>query len=78
MPVDHVVREGECIAVIAARYGFFPDTIWQDGANSDLRSKWSTGYMLVPGDVVHVRDLEEKWEGWVAQRLVDYLGNEPA
>lgn len=63
MPVDHVVREGECIAVIAARYGFFPDTIWQDGANSGLRSKRATGYMLVPGDVVHVRDLEEKWEG---------------
>ena len=38
MPKQHKVRQGECISSIAIRYGFAPDTIWQDGSNAALRS----------------------------------------
>lgn len=61
-PIDHTVRSGECINSIAARYGFFWETIWDDGANADLRSKRSNPDHLLPGDVVVIPALRMKEE----------------
>lgn len=49
----HHVQQGECVAKIAERYGFFPGTIWEHAANADLRkSRRDNLYILFPGDQV--------------------------
>ena len=50
------MKPGECIASIAEQYGFFPDTIWDDPANSDLKELRGDPNCLMPGDVVVVMD----------------------
>lgn len=54
MPIRHTVKEGDCIASIAAEYGFFPDTLWNDPANKDLRERRASPYILAPGDTVAI------------------------
>jgi hypothetical protein len=56
MPIRHTVKEGDCIASIAAEYGFFPDTIWNDPANKDLRERRASPYLLAPGDTVVISE----------------------
>lgn len=49
----HTVRQGECLASIARRYGFEdPDQIYQDAKNADLRRLRPNPNQLFPGDVV--------------------------
>jgi len=62
MPVHHTVTQGECISSLADRYGFFPDTIWNDPANSDLKRERKNPNVLSPGDVVVVPDKRVKEE----------------
>jgi len=57
MPVDHVVRSGDCFLSIADQYGFFPDTLWNHAENSDLKSQRKDPNVLQVGDVVHVPDI---------------------
>jgi N-acetylmuramoyl-L-alanine amidase len=52
MPVEHVTTQGETIASIALEFGFFPDTIWNDSANAELKRKRQDPHVLLPGDVV--------------------------
>jgi len=56
MPVEHKVKQGECISSIAYKYGFFPDTLQQDAGNSDLKSLRVDCDIMNPGDVIHVPD----------------------
>jgi hypothetical protein len=56
MPIDHEVKAGECIASIAKSYGFFPDTLWNDSANTKLKELRKDGYCLLPDDIVVVMD----------------------
>ncbi len=51
---------GDCIASIALHYGFFPETLWNHGDNADLRALRKDPYVLSPGDVVVVPDVEPK------------------
>jgi hypothetical protein len=62
MSKEHKVRQGECISSIADKYGFFPDTIWNDSANAQLKEKRKDPNVLYPGDVVVVPDKEMKEE----------------
>jgi N-acetylmuramoyl-L-alanine amidase len=57
MKTKHRVVPGDCIASIAFAYGHFPDTVWQDADNADLRSKRDSPHHLVPGDIVTVPEL---------------------
>jgi Putative peptidoglycan binding domain len=52
--VKHKVVLGDCIATIAFQFGFAPETVWNHGANEELRSRRTTGWILLPGDVVTV------------------------
>ena len=62
MPIQHTVRPGEGVSSIAFRYGFFPDTVWNDPANAELKSQREDPDILAPGDVVTIPDKREKVE----------------
>ena len=63
MPIRHEVKPGDCISSIAFEYGHFPDTVWNDAANAELRQKRESPNVLSPGDVVVVPDMRLKEEG---------------
>ncbi len=56
MPNRHTVSQGECISSIAARYGFFPATIWDNTGNSRLKAERGDPNVLYEGDVVVIPD----------------------
>ena len=60
MLLQHVVQQGECLSSIAFRFGFFPDTLWKHGENSDLRRKRKNPNALAPGDVLVIPEKELK------------------
>ena len=60
MPKQHTVRDGECISSIADRYGFFTDTIWNDPANSELKSRREDPNLLVPCDEMTIPDKRQE------------------
>ena len=58
----YTVKQGDCISSIAFKYGFFPDTIWNDSKNSDLKQRRNDPNVLFPGDEVWIREKEQKEE----------------
>jgi len=56
MPKTHTVKQGECIASIASKYGFFPDTLWELPENRSLKALRGDPHVLLPGDQVHIPD----------------------
>ena len=66
----HIVKQGDCISNIAYQHGHFPDTIWNDSKNSDLRQKRKDPNVLLPGDVVYIRDIEAKEESCASESAI--------
>ena len=64
----YIVKQGDCISSIAFKYGFFPDTIWDDSKNSKLKQDRKDPNVLKPGDEVYVRDKEEKEESCASEK----------
>ncbi len=62
MPIEHQVKQGESLLSIADKYGLLPDTIWNDPANSQIKTKRGDPDRVAPGDVVHVRDKVKRIE----------------
>ena len=56
----HIVKEGDCISSIAFQNGFFPETIWKDAANDELREQRKNPNVLMPDDVVAIPELRLK------------------
>lgn len=65
---QYSVKEGDCISSIAYEHALFPDTIWKDPKNSELKNKRKNPNSLLPGDVVFVRDKEEKEESCACEQ----------
>lgn len=57
----YVVRQGEHLAGIAARYGFDPQPVWEHEANSELREQRRDPQILAPGDLLYI-PIEEQPE----------------
>lgn len=61
MPEFHTVRQGECMADIAARYGFQDyHTIWDHPKNSGLKRKRQNPNVLSEADSVYIPSKQEK------------------
>lgn len=57
MPTEHTIMPGECLASLAHRYGFSSwRAIYQDSANTDLRSQRPNPHQLCPGDRIVIPD----------------------
>lgn len=56
MPISHSIRQGETTAGLASEHGFFAETIWNDGANAELKKKRKDMNVLLPGDVLVIPD----------------------
>ncbi|MEZ4407953.1 MAG: peptidoglycan-binding protein [Polyangiales bacterium] len=57
--MQHVVRQGECLASIAHRHGFANwQAIWEHPANTDLRLRRPNPNVIHPGDVLFIPERE--------------------
>ncbi len=60
MPIRHTIQEGDSIIGLADEHGLFAQTIWDDGANAELKKKRQDMNVLMPGDVVVIPDKQPK------------------
>lgn len=65
---EYKVRQGDSIASIAFERGLFPDTIWDDPKNKELKDKRKESDILMPGDIVYIREKEEKEESCATEK----------
>jgi len=68
MAKQHKVKQGDCISSIAYKYGFFPDTIWNDSKNSKLKQDRKNPNVLYTGDEVFIPDKREKTENCATEQ----------
>ncbi|MHC5057341.1 MAG: PGRP and LysM peptidoglycan-binding domain-containing protein [Planctomycetota bacterium] len=61
------VKPGDCISSIADKYGLFPDDVWNDSRNDKLKKERKDSNVLMPDDVVYVREKEEKEESCASE-----------
>jgi N-acetylmuramoyl-L-alanine amidase len=58
MPIDYIIAQGDCLDSIALSHGFFPDTLWNHGANADLKKLRKDPNVLFPGDKLVIPDIQ--------------------
>jgi hypothetical protein len=62
MPVEYVVRAGDCLSSIAYQHGFHWKAVWNHSLNAGLRRLRKNPNVLLAGDVVHIPDKAQRWE----------------
>lgn len=60
MPIDHTVKEGECIESIAFDYGFAPSTITNHPDNGTLLRERGSFDTMIPGDKLVIPDKRQR------------------
>jgi len=65
---DYKVKQGDCLASIAYRYGLFWEKVWNHPENLNLKEKRKDPNILYPGDIVFVPDKEEKQESGATEQ----------
>jgi len=63
-----IVKQGDCISSIAYEHGLFPDTIWNDSKNSQLKQDRKDPNVLMPGDKLYIRDKDQKEESCASEK----------
>ncbi|MFO0556067.1 MAG: peptidoglycan-binding protein [Polyangiaceae bacterium] len=78
MPSTHVVRQGECLASIADRYGFADwRRVYDHPSNTELRQARPDPHVLFPGDVVEIPDHETTWVSCATERTHEFVVRKP-
>lgn len=54
----HTLRQGQCLASLAATHGLTERKIWMAPENQALRNRIEDGYVLLPGDRIFIPDIE--------------------
>lgn len=68
MPTDYQAKSGDCVSSVAFNHGFFWETLWNHGSNSELKTKRKDPNILKEGDVVHIPDLTLKQESGATEQ----------
>jgi hypothetical protein len=56
----YVIKQGDFLLLLAHKFGFDADTVWQDPSNADLSKLRSNPNVLAPGDVLYIPDQVNK------------------
>ena len=56
MPIEYVVKQGDCFHSIAAEHGVFWEDLWNAPENHHLRAARRQPELIQPGDKVVIRD----------------------
>jgi hypothetical protein len=79
MAFDYEVQQGDCIGSIAFANGFNWQTIWNHPGNAALKAKRTDPNVLLPGDTVHIPDLNLRVESCSTDQQHNFqLKNVPA
>jgi hypothetical protein len=62
MVVDHMVQPGDCISSLAEEHGLLWETLWNHPNNAQLKRQRQDPNILLPGDVVHIPDIQLRIE----------------
>lgn len=62
MPVHYKVKQGDCISVIAYKFGFFPETIVSHSNNSKLRELRNEMEILCQDDEIFIPEKKQRTE----------------
>src|SRR5260221_607385 len=66
---DYVVKEGDCLASLAYARGLYWRSVWSHPRNAALKKARKNPNVLLPGDRVHLPELEPKdYEGSTDKR----------
>jgi N-acetylmuramoyl-L-alanine amidase len=61
VPTNYKVKQGDHLSEIAYRHGFRDfHTVWDDGANADLKARRVNPNVLHPGDIVVIPDKQRR------------------
>jgi len=65
----HKVKQGECISSIAEQYGLFPNALWNQPENSQLKRRRKNPNVLFPSDELFIPERQEKSEKGSTEQL---------
>lgn len=58
----YVVKQGDCLSSIGARFGFFPEVLWDLPENAELKNLRKDPNVLCPKDIIYIPDKRQKTE----------------
>ena len=65
---DYEIQEGDCVSSVAFSHGFFWETLWNHGNNSELKSRRKDPNILQAGDILHIPELTPRDESAASEK----------